>query len=170
MGYYGASAGELSSYSPVTQVSMPHGPRGPGQHQYQVDVPAYQVAPSTKARRQQRIPEDGACATDDHLHHYHQRSIPAAVAMDGSISSRGSVGMATAAAPRTPEPQRTAGVDPRDVLLVDLGSRSLIGEDLEKALRLWTRPAILIAGRNLLDGLPANIPGTILYLDLSWNR
>lgn len=168
MGYYGASLEELSSYSPVTQVPTPPGARGPGQHRYQVDFPTYtEIAPSTKAR-QQPIPEDGTGATDDHMFHHHQRSVPAAMAMDGSVSSRASG--KTTTAPRPLEAQQAAGVDPRDVLLVDLGSRSLIGEDLEKALRLWTRPAILIAGRNLLDGLPANVPGTILYLDFSWNR
>lgn len=61
-------------------------------------------------------------------------------------------------------------VDPGDVLLCDLGGKSLLVEDLENALRLWSRPAVLIACRNLLDRLPMNTPGTILFLDLSWNR
>lgn len=60
--------------------------------------------------------------------------------------------------------------DPSDILLCDLGNKCLMVEDLENALRLWTRPAVLLAGRNSLDRLPVNIPGTILYLDLSWNR
>ncbi|CAN0406052.1 unnamed protein product, partial [Laminaria digitata] len=60
--------------------------------------------------------------------------------------------------------------DPGDILLCDLGNKCLVVEDLENALRLWTRPAVLLAGRNSLDRLPVNIPGTILYLDLSWNR
>lgn len=62
------------------------------------------------------------------------------------------------------------GVDARGVLLCDLGSKALLVEDLENALRLWSRPAVLIAARNSLDRLPLNIPSTILYLDLSWNR
>ncbi|CAM9366527.1 unnamed protein product, partial [Scytosiphon promiscuus] len=73
--------------------------------------------------------------------------------------------------PRTAPPEApSACTEAGDVLLVDLGSRSLVKEDLEKALRLWTRPAILIAGRNSLEQLPANVPETILFLDLSWNR
>lgn len=148
----------------MTQV-LP-GASDPGPHRYKIDLPTYtQIAPSTKAR--QKPPEDGTGATDDHLYH-HQRWIPAAMAMDSGVPLRAPGGTVTA--PLTPEAQRAAGVDPRDVLLVDLGSRSLVGEDLEKALRLWTRPAILIAGRNLLDGLPVNVPETILFLDLSWNR
>lgn len=61
-------------------------------------------------------------------------------------------------------------VDPRSVLLCDLGSKGLLVEDLENALRLWSRPAVLIASRNSMDRLPLNIPDAILFLDLSWNR
>ncbi len=67
-------------------------------------------------------------------------------------------------------PAAAAGVDPSDVALIDLGSRSILAEDLERCFRLWTRLVILIAGRNLLDRLPENAPETILYLDLSFNR
>lgn len=69
-------------------------------------------------------------------------------------------------------PAVSSGVDPGDVLLCDLGNKALLVEDLENALRLWTRPAVLIAGRNSLDRLPRFVPinRTILYLDLSWNR
>lgn len=62
------------------------------------------------------------------------------------------------------------GVDPRHVLLCDLGGKALLVEDMENALRLWSRPVVLIANRNSLDRLPSNVPGTILFLDLSWNR
>lgn len=69
---------------------------------------------------------------------------------------------------------QTAGaeiiVDSADVLLCDLGNKAMVVEDLDNALRLWTKPAVLIAGRNSLDGLPSNVPETILFLDLSWNR
>ena len=80
-----------------------------------------------------------------------------------------------APAPPAPPAQPSAlaalpAEDPGDILLCDLGNKCLMVEDLENALRLWTRPAVLLAGRNSLDRLPVNIPGTILYLDLSWNR
>lgn len=100
-----------------------------------------------------------------HRRHNPKRSTPAAVAIDSDTSLR-----ATAWSMPEPAPAPVVDVDPSDVALVDLGSRSLIAEDLEKALRLWTQPAILIAGRNSLDRLPANVPRTILYLDLSFNR
>lgn len=99
-------------------------------------------------------------------HHHDQWSTPTAVAIDSSPATAWSAPDSAL----SPAPAPVADVDPRDVALVDLGSRSLIAEDLEKALRLWTRPAILIAGRNSLDRLPANVPRTILYLDLSFNR
>lgn len=86
-------------------------------------------------------------------------SIPQAVTMDHYHHPRKGV--------------ETAGaevVDAADVLLCDLGNKAMVVEDLENALRLWTKPAVLIAGRNSLDGLPSNVPETILYLDLSWNR
>lgn len=98
-------------------------------------------------------------------------STPTAVAMDSNPSLRAPTWPAPEPAlSPVPAPAPAADVDPSNVALVDLGSRSLITEDLEKALRLWTRPAILIAGRNSLDRLPANVPQTILYLDLSFNR
>jgi len=84
----------------------------------------------------------------------------------GSPSSRAP---ASRAAPAWSTPA-AAGVDPSDVALIDLGSRSILAEDLERCFRLWTRLVILIAGRNLLDRLPGNAPETILYLDLSFNR
>lgn len=62
------------------------------------------------------------------------------------------------------------GTDAEDMLFCDLSSKALSVEDLENALRLWTRPAVLIACRNALDRLPPNIPATVLFLDLSWNR
>ena len=102
-------------------------------------------------------------------HHHHQWSTPTAVAIDSNPSFRATAWSAPDPA-LSPAPASVADADPSDVALVDLGSRSLITEDLEKALRLWTRPAILIAGRNSLDRLPANVPRTILYLDLSFNK
>lgn len=104
-----------------------------------------------------------------HLHH--QWLTPTAVAIDGNPPLRASAWSASEPTPPPAlAPSLDADVDASDVALVDLGSRSLITKDLEKALRLWTRPAILIAGRNSLDRLPTNVPGTILYLDLSFNR
>lgn len=61
-------------------------------------------------------------------------------------------------------------VDPADILLCDLGSKALSAQDLENALRLWSRPAVLVASRNELECLPPNVPATIVFLDLSWNR
>lgn len=86
------------------------------------------------------------------------RSIPAAVGVDHEKEA--------------PAPTQAVqhGVDPGDILLCDLGNKALMVEDLQNALRLWTRPVVLIAGRNSLDRLPMNVPATILYLDLSWNR
>lgn len=129
---------------------------------------------------------------EDRTAHY-QWSTPAAVAMD-SISPPArsptrpapawsaadtSVGHGDATkdrgSPSSPVPASRPtpagiGVDPTDVALIDLGSRSILAEDLERCFRLWTRLVILIAGRNLLDRLPGNAPETILYLDLSFNR
>lgn len=110
-----------------------------------------------------QLPSEAEIALD-----HHQWSTPAAVA----INSLRATARSTPSPAPSPAPASVpvADADPSDVVLVDLGSRSLITEDLEKALRLWTQPAILIAGRNSLDRLPANVPGTILYLDLSFNR
>lgn len=92
-------------------------------------------------------------------------SIPAAVVLDHQQQAAELEEPAMPAEPVAPE-----GVDASNVMLCDLGSKALLVEDLENALRLWTRPAVLIATRNSLDRLPVNVPGTILYLDLSWNR
>lgn len=81
-----------------------------------------------------------------------------------------SVGTASIFEQSREETATLLGVDPRQVLLCDLGSKALLVEDMENALRLWSRPVVLIANRNALDRLPSNVPGTILFLDLSWNR
>ncbi|CBN74533.1 Hypothetical leucine rich repeat protein [Ectocarpus siliculosus] len=157
-----ASGELLPYYAPMTQMKIPAGTRN--RHQaYDVPTTTYaQLAWPPKGTS----PEDGAAKLDDRQYgrnHCPPRSMPSAVAMDDDPAPR---------SPARPGPEESlpTAANPSDVLLVDLGSRSLLQEDLEKALRLWTRPSILIAGRNSLDRLPANVPGTILYLDLSWNR
>lgn len=86
-------------------------------------------------------------------------SIPTAVVTDHEMG-----------APEQTQGRPPVSIDPSDVLLCDLGNKAMLAEDLENALRLWNKPAVLIAGRNSLDRLPVNLPGTILFLDLSWNR
>ncbi|CAM9464239.1 unnamed protein product, partial [Hapterophycus canaliculatus] len=138
------------------EMDPPPGAGGRHRHKYpqEVDLPTYsQLEGSLTAPRPY---PDGNMRRRDHPLAW---STPSAVLIDCES---------------TPHPQPaeapSACADASDVLMVDLGSRSLLKEDLEKALRLWTRPAILIAGRNSLEQLPANVPGTILFLDLSWNR
>lgn len=146
----------------MAQMQIPPGTRSPHEAH---DVPTTTYAQLAWPRKG-TSPEDGAAKLDDRQYgrnHCPPRSMPSAVAMDDDPAPR---------SPARPGPEESlpTAANPSDVLLVDLGSRSLLQEDLEKALRLWTRPSILIAGRNSLDRLPANVPGTILYLDLSWNR
>lgn len=163
MGYNGASVAAPSSYSPMTQMDTPLRVRGQRRHEHppQVELPTYsQLARSPTALPPP--PENSTTVIDGHTRrHDHPLawSTPSAVLINSEPLPR-------------PQPPDAPSVwaDASDVLLVDLGSRSLVKEDLEKALRLWTRPAILIAGRNSLERLPANVPGSILFLDLSWNR
>lgn len=74
------------------------------------------------------------------------------------------------AGPQITSDQQVIHVDPSNVLLCDLGNKALSVEDLANALRLWSRPAVLIAAHNEVEHLPSNIPPMILFLDLSWNR
>lgn len=156
-----ASGELLPYYAPMAQMQMPPRTRSGNQT---VDLPTTyaQLAWPPKGPS----PENSANELDDRQYGRNDcppRSVPFAVAMDNDQAPR---------SPTRPGPEESppTAANPSDVLLVDLGSRSLLQEDLEKALRLWTRPSILIAGRNSLDRLPTNVPGTILYLDLSWNR
>ncbi|CAM9281448.1 unnamed protein product [Ectocarpus fasciculatus] len=153
----------LSYYAPMAaQMQVPPGTRS--RHQA-LDLPTTSYAQLAWPPKGPS-PEDGAAKLDERQYGrncYPPRSMPSAVALDNDSAPR-------SPARQGPEESPPTAANPSDVLLVDLGSRSLLQEDLEKALRLWTRPSILIAGRNSLDRLPANVPGTILYLDLSWNR
>ena len=161
----------LSSYSSATQMSRRY--------------------PASSNRRGQQPPhEDGST-------HHKWSATPAAVGIDSiSPPSRSpqrsapawsapvagvepsdaaiDIGSPSSRAESRPAPEwstpAAASVYPSEVALVDLGSRSITAEDMERCFRLWTRLVILIAGRNLVDRLPSNAPETILYLDLSFNR
>ena len=158
MGY---AAEGFSSYSPISQ--MPTSPRSSKDRRQQQQQQAADLAHTHS--RELVVREPSALSA---------RSLRSAVTMDHP--TREAPAPVPPLPPLPPAPPVLPALpalpaeDPGDILLCDLGNKCLMVEDLENALRLWTRPAVLLAGRNSLDRLPVNIPGTILYLDLSRNR